>query len=95
MAFKGDYKFNTMCQVSHMTPVALPQHRAGAGPNKSPVPSSWNWHSINISCTFPFSYKNLYSCEKGTCYVLVSGFQTWDTYPRYNTICISPTYIKI
>ena len=35
-----------------MTPVALPQNRAGAGPNKSPVPSSWNCNSINIRCTF-------------------------------------------
>ena len=24
-----------MCHISHMTPVALPQHRSGAGLNKS------------------------------------------------------------
>ena len=31
----SDVGRNHIYQVSHMTPVALPQDRAGAGPNKS------------------------------------------------------------
>ena len=49
--------YRHLYEVFHMTPVALPQHRAGAGPNKSLVISSWNWHSININCTFPSDIK--------------------------------------
>ena len=57
-----------------MTPVALPQHRAGAGPNKSPVPSSWNRYSINITCTFPSDIKTCNHCQKGTCSLLLTAF---------------------
>ena len=48
-----------ICHISHMTPVAPLQHRAGAGPNKSSSSRSWNWDSINVIRTLTSDIKTL------------------------------------
>ena len=42
-----------------MTPVALPQHRAGAGPNKSSSSQFLNWDRIHDICTLNSDIKAL------------------------------------
>ena len=47
-----------------------PSTQSQRWPHKSPVPSSWNWHSINIRCTFSTHIKACDYMREFTCYLL-------------------------